>query len=94
MVSNVVLTDEAMGIASRLESYDDYVDEREPAREVWDSELHDAEAAALIELIDDDPDPAGVPRQYARGRRLEHPKIRLGIDPEQLQKLCALGYVE
>jgi len=35
-VSNTVLTDEALGIASRFGHYDDFVDEREPARLIFE----------------------------------------------------------
>lgn len=35
-VSNIVLTDEALGIADRFDHYDDYVDEREPLRPVYE----------------------------------------------------------
>jgi len=81
------------GVRSRYR-YDVVRDPAESERLAWDSELHDAEAAPLIRLIEEDPDPAGVPREYTRGHRLEHPKVRPGVDKEQLQKLRALGYVE
>ena len=81
------------GVRSRYR-YDVVRDPAESERLAWDSELHDAEAAPLIRLIEEDPDPAGVPREYARGHRLEHPKVRPGVDKQQLQKLRALGYVE
>ena len=74
--------------------YDIARDPGESLRLEWDSGVHDGEAAELLELIAADPDPAGVPQEYARGRRLEHPKVRPGINPEQLEKLRALGYVE
>jgi len=73
--------------------YDLSRDPEESERLPWDPESHDAEAAALIALIAADPDPAGVPQEYAQGKRLEHPKVRPGIEPDQLEKLRALGYV-
>ncbi len=60
----------------------------------WDSGLHDVEAAALIELIAADPDPAGVPREYAADKQLEHPKLRPDVDPRLLEMLRGLGYAK
>jgi arylsulfatase len=55
-VSNVVLTDEALGIASRFDHYDDYVDERESARRVFERNAARTTDAALAWLdARDDP---------------------------------------
>ena len=60
----------------------------------WESGLHGVEAAALIELIAADPDPAGVSREYAADKQLEHPRLRPDVDPRLLEMLRGLGYVE
>jgi len=57
VVSNLVLTDEAMGMASRFDSYDDFVDEPEPSREVWERNARRTSDAA-IGWLDDQRDPA------------------------------------
>ena len=46
-VSNVVLTDEALGIAKRFDHYDDFVDEREPLRPVYERRAERTTDAAL-----------------------------------------------
>lgn len=47
VVSNTVLTDEALGIGSRFESYDDFVDERELHRPVYERRASRTTDAAL-----------------------------------------------
>jgi arylsulfatase A-like enzyme len=49
-VSNVVLTDEAMGIAKRFDHYDDFVDEQEPLRPVYERRGERTSEAALAWL--------------------------------------------
>ncbi|MGI9432860.1 MAG: sulfatase [Myxococcota bacterium] len=49
-VSNVVLTEEALGLASRFDHYDDWVDEQEPHRPVWERSARRTTAAALAWL--------------------------------------------
>jgi arylsulfatase A-like enzyme len=51
-------------------------------------------AAHLLELIESDPDPAGVPAEFEQGRRLEGPKIRPDLDEEARARLRALGYLD
>ena len=48
---------------------------------------------ALIDLVGQDPDPAGRPRWALRGDSLDGPKVAPGLDPEILDRLRALGYV-
>jgi arylsulfatase len=52
-VSNAVLTDEAMGIASRFDHYDDFVDEREPQRPVYERNARRTTDAVLSWLATD-----------------------------------------
>ena len=47
VVSNVVLTDEALGLADRFDHFDDWVDEKEPNRPVWERGARRTTAAAL-----------------------------------------------
>jgi arylsulfatase A-like enzyme len=46
-VSNVVLTDEAIGIAGRFDHYDDFVDEQEPYRAIYERRGERTTTAAL-----------------------------------------------
>ena len=48
----------------------------------------------LLDLIRDDPDPAGIPKEYRSGIRLSAPKVAPGVTPEQLEALRQLGYAE
>jgi arylsulfatase A-like enzyme len=51
VVSNVVLTNEAIGLAAHFEHYDDYVDERESSREhIWERRAARTTDAALAWL--------------------------------------------
>ena len=61
-------------------------------RAAWDSA--GAPARQLLDLIERDPDPGGVPRHLATGMRLEAPKVAPDVDEEMLQRLKALGYVD
>ena len=47
-VSNIVLTDEAMGIARYFDHYDDYVEERESSRKVYERTASRTTDAALL----------------------------------------------
>jgi arylsulfatase len=53
-----------------------------------------AARSALLELIERDPDPGGLPEALAQGIQLDAPKVAPGITPEQRARLRALGYVE
>jgi arylsulfatase len=53
-----------------------------------------SESQQFTELIASDPDPGGIPVEYARGRRLSAPKVRPGVDEKLLDKLRSLGYVK
>ena len=46
-VSNIVLTEEALGIAGRFDHYDDFVDERESKRKIWERSAERTTDAAL-----------------------------------------------
>jgi arylsulfatase len=46
-VANIVLTDEAMGIAERFDHYDDYVDEHDPALQVYERNASRTTDAAI-----------------------------------------------
>ena len=46
-VSNMVLTDEAIGLANRFEHYDDYVDQKESVRSVFERSATDTTNAVL-----------------------------------------------
>lgn len=50
IVSNIVLTAEAMGLNERFDHYDDFVDEREGARPVWERRASRTTDAALAWL--------------------------------------------
>jgi arylsulfatase A-like enzyme len=52
IVSNVVLTAEAMGLDERFDHYDDFVDEREGARPIWERRASRTTDAALAWLSD------------------------------------------
>lgn len=49
-VSNMVLTDEAIGLANRFDHYDDYVARKEPLREKWERNARDTTNAVLAWL--------------------------------------------
>jgi choline-sulfatase len=49
---------------------------------------------ALLERIAQDPDPAGFPAHYERGRRLDAPKVAPGLGDATMERLRALGYVD
>ncbi len=48
----------------------------------------------FFRLIKSDPDPAGIPIEYADGMMLKAPKVRPDADEELLEKLRSLGYVK
>jgi arylsulfatase A-like enzyme len=52
-VSNIVLTNEAMGMAERFDHYDDFVDEQEPSRVVFERNARRTTDAALTWLHGD-----------------------------------------
>lgn len=95
VVSNMVLADEALGIAGRFDHYDDYVDEREPYRRVFErnaSRTTDAALRWLREQRDPGPvflwvhyiDPHGPyhpPESWRKSFRHEAP---LPIDPRRV----------
>jgi len=70
--------------------------EQDPGEEhalPWSSE-DEERAASLLGAIARDPDPAGVPRQFVRGLRVDAPKVRPDLEEAEVEKLRALGYVE
>jgi len=52
------------------------------------------EADAFYTLISNDPDPGGIPEEYAKGIKIYAPKVRPGLDEKTLQRLRSLGYVQ
>ena len=50
VVSNTVLTEEALGISSRFDRYDDFVDERESSRQIYERRASRTSDAALLWL--------------------------------------------
>ena len=56
-VSSIVLSEEAIGMADRFDHYDDFVDEQESSREIWERSAARTTEAALAWLRDvRDPD--------------------------------------
>jgi arylsulfatase len=51
------------------------------------------EAERFFKLIENDPDPGGIPAEYKKGYQVKAPKLRPGLDKETLKKLRSLGYV-
>ena len=45
-------------------------------------------------MIRRDPDPGGLPSEYAEGAKLTGPKVAPGVEGAQLERLRKLGYVE
>lgn len=97
-VSNMVLTDEALGIASRFDHFDDHVDQREPYRKVYERNARRTTDAALLWLADGRDrarplflwvhyiDPHGPYRPPAEWReRFEHSEPR-PIDPSRVPR--------
>ena len=70
--------------------YDLDTDECELHSQAWPS---DDRASRLLQLIETDPDPAGVPIQLSRGLQLSAPKVAPGLDEDTLRRLRSLGYV-
>ncbi len=52
------------------------------------------EARPLFDLVLGDPDPAGVPESQIPGTLLRAPKLARDVDPDDLERLRALGYVD
>ncbi len=78
----------------------------EAARYALDADPHELEGAAfgaelpddsdalarLRELIASDPDPSGIPAEWAKGIKLDQPKVAPGVSAEARARLRALGY--
>jgi arylsulfatase len=56
--------------------------------------VNSPEAEAFYQLIASDPDPGGIPEEFAKGMHLSAPKGRPGLDEKTLKRLKSLGYVE
>jgi arylsulfatase A-like enzyme len=96
-VSNVVLTDEALGLARRFDHYDDFVDERESSRAVFERRASRTTDAALRWLAESaDParpvfvwvhyiDPHGPYRPPAEWPRSFHHDAPQPMDPARLR---------
>jgi arylsulfatase A-like enzyme len=48
----------------------------------------------LLDLIREDPDPAGIPSQFRQGIRLDAPKVAPNLSEKHLEALRKLGYAE
>lgn len=64
--------------------------------EAWEAGSWSSSTAAsrLEESVLKDPDPGGIPAEYAKGRGLEGPKVAPAKDARQREALRALGYLE
>ena len=51
-------------------------------------------SAALLARVTSDPDPAGVPPEFEKGKAINAPKVAPRVDAETLEKLRTLGYAE
>jgi arylsulfatase A-like enzyme len=71
--------------------YNLVVDPEELSLLTW---VRSAESEQFFEFIGSDPDPAGIPAEYADGMPIEAPKVRPDADEELLEKLRSLGYVK
>lgn len=65
-------------------------DEKKPR--AWRGD--EAGARTLIEIVKDDPDPAGNPGAYEQGMQIRGPKVDPRANDAAREKLRALGYVE
>lgn len=72
--------------------YDLAADPGELSPKSWPVE--DGAPSQLLDLCAADPDPGGLPESYERGARLSAPKIAERADPQTLEKLRSLGYVD
>jgi arylsulfatase len=79
-------------VPSAQRVYDLAADPRELTPRPWEALAEPARH--LLELCRTDPDPAGVPRQYAKGIQLSAPKVAPGLPAETRARLKALGYAE
>ncbi len=50
--------------------------------------------AELLQWVQSDPDPRGIPSEFEEGAKLDGPKVAPGRTEEQLEALRRLGYVE
>ena len=66
-------------------------DPGETQRLEWGND--DEGSARFLEMVARDPDPAGVPTEYAAGTGILAPKVNPNIGQDALEKLRALGYV-
>ncbi len=73
-------------------SYDLRADPAERKPGVW--RPGSAASEELLRLVRSDPDPSGVPKQYAKGMQLRAPKVAPRVDESTLEKLEQLGYAE
>jgi len=87
----VVAVDRADGFLPLTWHYDIREDPEHRNLLEWDAERPEVEA--LLDLIAQDPDTAGIPKEYDRGYALTGPKVAPGINSEAMQRLRALGYV-
>jgi arylsulfatase A-like enzyme len=52
------------------------------------------ETAQFLQLIKRDPDPAGIPKEYAKGKAIQGPKERPELNDHTIELLRSIGYTE
>jgi len=50
--------------------------------------------ALIVAAVEGDPDPGGYPEEYAKGERLENPKVAPRVGAADRERLRQLGYIE
>jgi arylsulfatase A-like enzyme len=80
-----------LNVPTRRGVYDLAVDPKELSLLTW---VRTPASEEFFKLIKSDPDPAGIPMEYADGMLIDAPKVRPDADEELLEKLRSLGYVK
>jgi arylsulfatase A-like enzyme len=80
------------GKVTRRYRFDLDADPGETTLRPWD-EGDAARGSEFVRIVATDPDPAGMPREFDRGRMLRTAKIRPDVPADVREKLRALGYV-
>jgi len=76
------------------ELFDLASDPGETAPREWAPDAAAGAAGELLELIERDPDPGGLPEAPREGVQIRAPKVAARADREAIERLRALGYVE
>lgn len=88
----VVKIEQGTGEIAQQLLYDLAVDALEESPLPWSA--REERPHRLLALCRADPDPGGLPQEYAQGRRLREPKVSDRAGEKALAGLRALGYVE